>query len=65
MLNPDVESPFVDTIDVVNRLLPYHIFFQPKEDLVPLLRDRKGKTKAAEIEDLAGNFIDSRQIAVL
>ncbi|GAW05186.1 hypothetical protein LENED_007027 [Lentinula edodes] len=53
VLNPNVESPFVDTIDVVNRLLPYHIFFQPKEDLVPLLRDRKGKTKAAEIEDLA------------
>ncbi|KAJ4467941.1 hypothetical protein C8J55DRAFT_207454 [Lentinula edodes] len=53
VLNPDVESPFVDTIDVVNRLLPYHIFFQPKEDLAPLLRDRKGKTKALDTEDLA------------
>ncbi|KAJ7178488.1 hypothetical protein C8R43DRAFT_973504 [Mycena crocata] len=46
VLNPDTETPFSDTIDVVNRLLPYHVFHQPKEDL-----DRKGKRKA-EDEDL-------------
>ncbi|KAJ3988545.1 hypothetical protein F5890DRAFT_1491331 [Lentinula detonsa] len=53
VLNPDVESPFVDALDAVNRLLPYHVFLQPKEDLAPLLRDRKGKTKASEAADIA------------
>ncbi|KAJ6499238.1 hypothetical protein C8R45DRAFT_981661 [Mycena sanguinolenta] len=51
VLNPDTETPFSDALDVVNRLLPYHVFQQPKEDL-----DRKGKRKAdddlaAEIEE--------------
>ncbi|KAF7361837.1 hypothetical protein MVEN_00528200 [Mycena venus] len=51
VLTPDVETPFSDTVDVVKRLLPYHVFQQPKEDL-----DRKGKRKAdddlrAEIEE--------------
>ncbi|KAJ7251495.1 hypothetical protein B0H12DRAFT_1119231, partial [Mycena haematopus] len=45
VLTPDTETPFSDTIDVVNRLLPYHIFQQPKEDL-----DRKGKRKADDLE---------------
>ncbi|KAJ4483362.1 hypothetical protein J3R30DRAFT_1768058 [Lentinula aciculospora] len=51
--NPDVESSFVDVIDVVNRLLPYHVFLQPAEDLTPLPRDRKGKKKASDVEDIA------------
>ncbi|KAJ7462372.1 hypothetical protein B0H11DRAFT_1735387, partial [Mycena galericulata] len=50
VLSPDTETPFSDCIDVVNRLLPYHVFHQPREDL-----DRKGKGKAddlrAEIEE--------------
>ncbi|KAJ7045581.1 hypothetical protein C8F04DRAFT_1334014 [Mycena alexandri] len=50
VLNPDTDTPFSDATDVVNRLLPYHVFQQPREDL-----DRKGKRKAddvaAEIED--------------
>ncbi|KAJ6586987.1 hypothetical protein DFH09DRAFT_1274629 [Mycena vulgaris] len=50
VINPDTETPFSDTLDVVNRLLPYHVFLQPKDDL-----DRKGKRKAddliIEIED--------------
>ncbi|KAJ3775074.1 hypothetical protein FB446DRAFT_726698 [Lentinula raphanica] len=53
VLNPDVETPFVDTLDVVNRLLPYHVFSQPQEDLPPLHHDRKGKTRASEIEEIA------------
>ncbi|KAF8210341.1 hypothetical protein K438DRAFT_1959622 [Mycena galopus ATCC 62051] len=44
-LTPDTETPFSDTLDVVNRLLPYHVFQQPKEDL-----DRKGKRKADDLE---------------
>ncbi|KAI0316027.1 hypothetical protein OF83DRAFT_1129006 [Amylostereum chailletii] len=44
-LFPDVDSPFSGTEDVVKRLLPYHIFQIPKEDM------GKGKAKATE-EDL-------------
>ncbi|KAJ7770177.1 hypothetical protein DFH07DRAFT_267450 [Mycena maculata] len=50
VINPDTDTPFSDSVDVVNRLLPYHVFHQPREDL-----DRKGKGKAndlkTEIED--------------
>ncbi|KAJ6499956.1 hypothetical protein C8R47DRAFT_1109753 [Mycena vitilis] len=45
VLNPDTETPFSDSIDVVNRLLPYHVFLQPTEDLDP-----KGKRKADDLE---------------
>ncbi|KAI3618899.1 hypothetical protein WG66_000659 [Moniliophthora roreri] len=46
VLNPDIDSPFTDVVDVVNRLLPYHIYLNPKEDLETLTLDRKGKSKA-------------------
>ncbi|KAJ7703131.1 hypothetical protein B0H17DRAFT_922683 [Mycena rosella] len=50
--NPDTETPFSDSIDVVNRLLPYHVFHQPKEDL-----DRKGKRKADDLAtEIEGRF---------
>ncbi|KAG1802861.1 uncharacterized protein HD556DRAFT_1332876 [Suillus plorans] len=58
VLNPDVDSPFVDAVDVVHRLLPYHVLQQPEEDLriVTERRRAKGKGKARdtirdEIED--------------
>ena len=56
-LFPDTDTPFEDEFDVVKRLLPFHIFQQPKEDLETLLRhghlnhSKKGKRKATE-EDL-------------
>lgn len=70
VLHPDVETPFVDAQDVVDRLLPYHIFLHPKEDLRPLtdpcpstLHSRKGKRKATEEdllrEEIAGTYSDS------
>ncbi|KAI0699548.1 hypothetical protein BC835DRAFT_537377 [Cytidiella melzeri] len=37
VLQPDVETPFADAQDVVRRLLPYHVFLQPKEDMVEML----------------------------
>lgn len=57
-LFPDTETPFEDEFDAVKRLLPFHIFQQPKEDL-DMLRGHttypynspKGKRKATE-EDL-------------
>lgn len=49
-LQPDAETPFVDAEDAVRRLLPYHIFQHPKEDLLAPT-GRKGKRKATE-EDL-------------
>lgn len=49
-LQPDTETPFSDAADAVRRLLPYHIFKHPEEDLRKLT-GRKGKRKATE-EDL-------------
>ncbi|KAG2345503.1 hypothetical protein BDR05DRAFT_930033 [Suillus weaverae] len=51
VLNPDVDSPFVDAVDVVHRLLPYHVFQQPQEDLrtVTERRRAKGKGKAHDV----------------
>lgn len=48
-LFPDVDSPFRDIEDVVDRLLPYHVFQHPGEDL---LKAGKGKRKATETEIL-------------
>lgn len=57
VLYPDVDTPFEDQVDVVNRLLPYHIFQYPKHDL-DIARGTKGKAKATEIdylkEEIAG-----------
>jgi hypothetical protein len=42
-----VDTPFIDAADVVNRLLPYHVFQQPDEDMKLLNRkNSKGKEKA-------------------
>ncbi|KAL1748807.1 hypothetical protein HDZ31DRAFT_29018 [Schizophyllum fasciatum] len=46
-LKPDVDSPFVDAEDAVRRLLPYHIYQQPREDLEKLISP-KGKGKAED-----------------
>lgn len=48
VLFPDTETAFVDTDDVVKRLLPYHVFQLPKDDI------GKGKAKATEIEEIKG-----------
>ncbi|KAH0589058.1 hypothetical protein H2248_004830 [Termitomyces sp. 'cryptogamus'] len=49
-LNPDTDTPFLDTADVLRRLLPYHVFLQPQEDLDMVTRSMKGKGKAKEAE---------------
>ncbi|KAI8993105.1 hypothetical protein BD414DRAFT_412277 [Trametes punicea] len=65
-LFPDVETPFVDEVDVVKRLLPYHIFQQPKEDLEAVLQSgsmhlsRKGKRKATEEDLLREEIADTK-----
>jgi len=51
VLCPDVDTPFVDTVELVNRLLPYHVFQQPKEDLEHLKMTSKGKGRAIVAED--------------
>jgi hypothetical protein len=48
VLYPEVDSPFMDKIDVVNRLLPYHVFQHPKADLDGLLKGGKRKEKFAD-----------------
>jgi hypothetical protein len=45
VLYPDTGTPFVDTFDVVRRLLPYHVFQHPKEDLDMLTKGRKEKNR--------------------
>lgn len=56
-LLPDSNSPFESAEDIVNRLLPYHIFQHPKEDT------GKGKRKATEA-DLLKEEIEGASIAV-
>lgn len=64
-----MEEPFTDARDVIRRLLPYHIFQIPKEDLNimihrPLFSSAKGKSKATEAdyvhEDIAGTLTSGR-----
>ncbi|KAH9485428.1 hypothetical protein JR316_0002336 [Psilocybe cubensis] len=52
---PDVDSPFIDEVDIINRLLPYHLFQHPKDDLDVVI-DRKGKEKAHNL-----NWMDEIQ----
>ncbi|RPD74198.1 hypothetical protein L226DRAFT_464222 [Lentinus tigrinus ALCF2SS1-7] len=65
-LYPDVDNPFIDELDVVNRLLPYHVFQQPKEDLETLIQygtplpSRKGKRKATEEDLLREEIADTK-----
>ena len=52
VLHPDVDNPFTSAADAVERLLPYHIYQHPLEDLFAFAHpNRKGKRKATE-EDL-------------
>ncbi|KAI0058088.1 hypothetical protein BV25DRAFT_1313731 [Artomyces pyxidatus] len=54
VLFPEVDSPFQDAEDVVNRLLPYHIFQIPKEDL------GKGKQKVTEEDILKQELAETK-----
>ncbi|KAJ3575083.1 hypothetical protein NP233_g1328 [Leucocoprinus birnbaumii] len=58
VLQPDVDTPFVDQADVVRRLLPYHIYYQPYDDL-ELLKGSKGKQKATDA-DLKAEIEETR-----
>jgi hypothetical protein len=49
VLYPDVDTPFVDSLDVVHRLLPYHVFQHPRQDLGTLVTGKdKGKGRAID-----------------
>ena len=48
---PEVDEPFKSKRDVVDRLLPYHIYQHPRRDLEEL-RGLKGKGKATELDML-------------
>jgi hypothetical protein len=68
---PDVDTPFQDTLDAVRRLLPYHVFQTPANDLRSVITDScgKGKAKATEQdllkEEIAGNITLIREISDL
>ncbi|EPQ57252.1 hypothetical protein GLOTRDRAFT_137623 [Gloeophyllum trabeum ATCC 11539] len=62
-LFPDVDNPFVDGDDVVKRLLPYHVYQQPQEDLQYVMkaaRWSKGKSKATEVSALREEIAETR-----
>ena len=46
---PDVDTPFSDTEDVIQRLLPYHVLQQPAKDLQEVIFDPSGKGKARAV----------------
>ncbi|KAF9529367.1 hypothetical protein CPB83DRAFT_812168 [Crepidotus variabilis] len=58
VLHPDVDTPFEDELDVIKRLLPYHIYQQPRDDL-ELLISGKGKEKALD-QDLKDEIRDTK-----
>ncbi|KAL6305063.1 hypothetical protein BKA93DRAFT_897186 [Sparassis latifolia] len=62
VLYPDVDTPFTDAQDVVRRLLPYHVFQQPRAGLVAQIhtRSRKGKSKATEQDLLRDEIAETR-----
>lgn len=51
LLHPDIDSAFVDETDVVQRLLPYHVFQQPKEDLAGISAKGKGRAQETSWEE--------------
>src|ERR1700730_10078981 len=60
-LYPNTDAPFEDDMDVVNRLLPYHIYQQPQEDLQAVVGEnsQKGKGKATDsnlAEEIEGTY---------
>ncbi|KAH9985997.1 hypothetical protein BJV74DRAFT_845843 [Russula compacta] len=57
VLFPDVDTPFQDVEDAVDRLLPYHVFQHPREDL---LKVGKGKRKATEAEILQNELAETK-----
>ncbi|KAF8893806.1 hypothetical protein BD779DRAFT_1609487 [Infundibulicybe gibba] len=66
VLNPETDTPFYDTVDVVNRLLPYHVYQQPHEDL-NLMLGRKGKRKATESDlklEIEGGVLQKTKFAL-
>ena len=46
---PEVDEPFEDKRDVLNRLLSYHIYQHPRQEL-DALRGSKGKGKVTELD---------------
>lgn len=68
-MNPDIETPFADATDAVRRLLPFHVFHHPQEELeyaITAARKHdlfKGKGKARELDvpsHLQGLVLENR-----
>ncbi|THH07231.1 hypothetical protein EW145_g3528 [Phellinidium pouzarii] len=58
-LYPDADTPFEDEVDVIKRLLPYHIYQHPQHDLDEV-RGLKGKSKATEVDLLREEVKETR-----
>ncbi|PBK74234.1 hypothetical protein ARMSODRAFT_1081195 [Armillaria solidipes] len=64
VIHPDVDTPFSDTLDVVKRLLPYHIYQQPPEDLHTLIHGNVGKGKGKATDDDLNREIHETKFAL-
>ena len=49
VLYPDIDTPFADELDIIKRLLPFHVYQQPRHDL-DFQRKIKGKEKVSETD---------------
>ncbi|KAK0195699.1 hypothetical protein F5146DRAFT_1026722 [Armillaria mellea] len=64
VIHPDVDTPFFDALDVVKRLLPYHIYQQPPEDLHTLIHGNVGKGKGKATNDDLNREIHETKFAL-
>ena len=62
-LYPDIDTPFSTEVDVVKRLLPYHIYQQPQHDL-DCIRKIKGKGKVTGTDLLREEIKGVHQVVV-
>ncbi|KAL5523541.1 hypothetical protein ACEPAG_7714 [Sanghuangporus baumii] len=56
---PDTDTFFQNELDVLQRLLPYHIYQHPRHDL-DKMRGSKGKAKASEVQLLREEIQESK-----
>ncbi|KAG7440031.1 uncharacterized protein BT62DRAFT_938455 [Guyanagaster necrorhizus] len=62
--HPEVDTPFSDTLDIIKRLLPYHVYQQPSDDLHALIHGNVGKGKGKATHDDLNREIHETKFAL-
>jgi len=61
VLEPDIDSPFVDVSDVVKRLLPFHVYTQPQDDLNDMVKgEYRGAASPAEVVKTTREIMETK-----